>query len=55
MALNFLAVDRAMDYFKIDLDERIEFYERVRFVSAIVLAEQHKDQQQKLEAARRKK
>ena len=53
--MNFLAVDRAMDYFEIDLTERADFYEKVRMVSAVVLSVQHKEQQRKLQEARRKK
>ena len=55
MGLNFLAVDRAMDYFEIDADERIEFYEKGRMVAAVVLSEQYKQREAEMKAQTRKK
>ena len=50
IALNFIAVDRAMDYFEIDLDEREEFYNRVRLINSIKLDLQYKEQEAKRKA-----
>lgn len=46
VALNFLAVDRAMDYFEVDPDERVEFYEKVRGISRGVLDKRFEQQEQ---------
>jgi hypothetical protein len=54
VAINFLAVDRAMDYFNIAMDERVEFYEKVRLLSSTVLSLQHREQDEKMKASRRK-
>lgn len=54
IGLNFLAVDRAMEYFEIDKEERIEFYEKVRELASIVLSLQHKEQEAKRKAAQKK-
>lgn len=43
IAINFLAVDRAMDYFEIDLDERVEFYDNIRSLVSQVLVFQRQD------------
>lgn len=42
VGLSFLAVDRAMDYFEINQDERVDFWNKVRTLAAGVLARQHK-------------
>ncbi len=54
VALNLLAVDKAMDYFEIDLEERSDFYEKVRTVAAKVLNLQHKEAETKRRAAQKK-
>lgn len=54
IGLNFLAVDRAMDYFDIDQEERIDFYEHVRLIASVVLDRQYKDQESKRKAAAKK-
>jgi len=53
IGLNFLAVDRAMDYFHIDEDERVEFWLKVNHISSTVLNERHKEAEE--ERARNKK
>ena len=55
IGLNFVAVDRAMDYFEVDLDERVEFYDKVRTLAAIVLTEQYKQREAEMKAKARKK
>ena len=50
IGLSFLAVDRAMDYFEVDLDERVEFYDKVRTIAAIVLTEQYKQREAEMKA-----
>ena len=55
IGLNFLAVDRAMDYFEVDPDERVEFYDKVRTIAAIVLTEQYKQRDAEMKAQSRKK
>jgi len=54
IAINFLAVDRAMDYFEVDLDERVEFYENVRSVASEVLRLQHEEAEANRKAAQKK-
>lgn len=54
IGLNFLAVDRAMDYYEIDQDERLEFYEKVRLIASTVLELQHQAAKAELEANKRK-
>lgn len=53
VGLNFVAVDRVMDYFEIDLDERCEFYESVRLIVSEVLEIQHEAQAQEMERLQR--
>lgn len=48
IGLNLLAVDRAMDFFEIDDDERKEFYSVVRRICSDVLHEQNLEQQAKM-------
>ena len=55
IGLSFLAVDRAMDYFEVDLDERVEFYDKVRTIAAIVLTEQYKQREAEMKAKAHKK
>ena len=55
IGLNFVAVDRAMDYFEVDLDERVEFYDKVRTIAAIVLTEQYKQREAESKARARTK
>lgn len=51
VALNALAVDKFMDYYDIDFDERLEFQEKVKQIAQRVLTLQHKDQEAKRKAA----
>ena len=55
IGLSFLAVDRAMDYFEVDLDERVEFYDKVRTIAAIILTEQYKQREAEMKAKAHKK
>ena len=55
IGLSFLAVDRAMDYFEVDPDERVEFYDKVRTIAAIVLTEQYKQREAESKARARTK
>ena len=54
IGLNFLAVDRAMDYYEIDQDERLEFYEKVRLIASTVLDLQHQAAKAEMEVNKRK-
>ena len=54
IGLNLIAVDKAMDYFNIDQDERVEFYEKVRLIAGKVLSLQYKDQEAKRKASSNK-
>jgi len=46
VGINLLAVDKAMDYFEVDMDERAHFFNQVRTITSIVLSEQYKEQEQ---------
>lgn len=43
-----------MDYFEVDLDERVEFYENVRSVASEVLRLQHEEAEANRKAAQKK-
>lgn len=43
IGLNLLAVDKVMDYFRIAVDERLEFQSKVKTIANKVLATQHAD------------
>ena len=47
IGLNFLAVERIALYAGVPEDEILDFWERVRFITSVVLSEQHKDAESK--------
>jgi len=52
-AINFLAVDKGMDYFEIGQEERVEFYEKVRFLASKVISLQQEEQEANRKASQK--
>lgn len=55
VGLNLLAVDKAMDYYGVAEDERLEFAAKVKTITSLVLSISYREQEAKREASMKKK